>query len=384
MRVLRFAIGFVFLTSSAASVACAQHATTCAKQKAEHARREHEVARAHFEHSLQETEAARARVERDLEATAEARACAERGLQEAEVSCAASTDAKAKKIRHYHLQDSEKLAAEALRACEVAEHVQEALARQVDAEEMHSTEMQHHLEALAAMTELQDSAELHVLELNGNGQLGSLMAGLGREDGSSQRLKERIRALEERLGMAGEHEERSLEERVAELERRTMAGEERKARSWSEPARPRGLFNLRPAPVPALPGEHAPEAGHPAHAHRGVYIPHAPEAAEAPEAPEAAEAPEAPEAPEPAGMLRRWQAEGAGPSAPRPPRASGAHSLTPERRREIEEVMQRMRGEMDRLREEMSLLREQMGNNEPMRSLRRLGSSGGSGGSGAR
>jgi len=410
MRVLRFAIGFVFLTSSAASVACAQQATACAKQKEEDARREREVAHAHLERALQETETARACVERDLEATAEARACAERGLQEAEAACAASADAKAKakakKIRHYHLQDSERLAEEALRACEVAEHVQEALARhQMDLEALNAPEMKLHLEALAAMAELQEPSEMEpVLALDRDSHLGGLLAGLAQQDGSSERLKDRIRALEERLGIDGERPGRSLEDRVEELERRTMAGEERRARAPKEPASQGGRFERRRGAAPVPPAQ-----GGGAHGGPGTTAPEprglgmllgrrpgpvptqpvepmtAPHPLDQPFPPmEAPPVPAPPEAPEPARFHRRDHGDDAEPSAPRLPPASGGHGLTPDRRREIEEVMQRMRGEMERLREEMSQLREQLGNDQPRRSLRGLGYIDGRAGSGAR
>lgn len=445
MKVLRFVIGFGLSSLGAVSVACAQQATARSKPAEDRARQEQEVARAHLEHSLHQTEAARAHVERSLRDSKVARAKVECGLQEAAEAHAAA-DAEAQGILHWHLQDAEKLAVEALRACEVAEHVQEAIARHVDVEAMCSPEMKHDLEALVGQAQVfhvrngelarvmeglglsngscsQDSSDTddddedmddededgdmeEDLEMDRYVHLSGLMESLGRQDRSSQPLKERVRALEERLGIAGEQQGRSLEDRVAELERMTMGGEVRRARTPGESGMPGGLFGRRAGPVPAQPPVEAfpdvpdaPDAppaqgqglrgllgrrgvpapatpdgpvsapGHPGHPFAGAEPPHAPEP---------------PATPGPDRFLRRTRGDSAGPSAPREPRASGGSDLTPERRKEVEEVMQRMRGEMERLREEMNRLRDELSSNEGMRSLRGLGYIGGSEGSGGR
>lgn len=300
MKVTRIAVGILILSLVAVSVVRAQQATAQARQ---------------------EQDAARALAERSLQEAADARAAAEAEMQ---------------MVMQQHLEKAlAQTEEEASRARGVAELLGEALARRGNLEALKSPELRHSLEEIAQMTRgMQDPSS----------QFGRIIQDLRRGDGSSHRLEERVRALEERLGMTRVEPGRSLEDRVAELERRTMGGEERSARIPGESAGPRGP-GLPGGPRPGLPRQPLPGA-------------------------ESPDAPEPPVTPEP-GV--RWRRESAGPSAPRHPPGPG---LTPERRREIEEVMRRMRNEMERLREEMNRLRDELGRNGDLQKLRGLGYTG--------
>jgi hypothetical protein len=173
-------------------------------------------------------------------------------------------------------------------------------------------------------------------------------------------LEDRVWALEQHLGIEGGDRHGSLEERVAELERVTRERAGRRERTpdlpqWAfpwlrKPQQPDELWmgGRRVQSVPLAPdareprdpsetpGATAPPAGPlPPLGHIGP-----------PDSP-------APRARDPRGPFRT-----PGPMAPPPIDRPG---MAPERRREIEDLMRRMRGEMERLREEMNRLREEIG-----------------------
>jgi hypothetical protein len=234
----------------------------------------------------------------------------------------------------------------------------------------------------------QASAALaEVLQERGRSALAK-SRGQGRELGAPSGLEERVRVLEQRLGLDETDAERSLEERVAELERRTG---DRRPRAHALAPRPRselGLSTATPGPAgphaPMPPGLHT-DSDHPGVPH--LATPSAPRTSAGPMPPrrmprlpehlDAARleratpsAPQPPPAPD-TDVRRRWDPyETAGPSAPR--RNLGP-DMNPERRREIEDLMRRMRADMERLRDQMNQMRDELGAGKDLERLRGLG-----------
>jgi len=395
MKLTRIAVGSLVIALVAVSVVRAQQATAQARQEVDRARvlaerhaQEAQVARTsaqadmtlarrrqekaacqQAERSAQDVQVARAAEQADMAVALQQQARAACKLAEAQAGCCKEEVAlrlQEAPERTRHAQSELNLS---VMSPEVHRSIQEALENARLAETaMQSPEMQQSLQlALEQVAQLTESVQ------EPNNELGLTMQRLGRANGSSRRLEERVRALEQHLGMDSDGSDRSLEERVAELERRTMGGKERRARAPGvaagprRPARTGAPHSMQPdGPTPMPPGGPWPiPPGGPS----PILTPGA-EAPEPPGIPVPVQPRTAPKA-----KSFRWHDadESAGPSAPRP--APGS-DLTSERRQEIEEVMQRMRGEMERLRTEMNHLREELGRNGDLEKLRGLGYTG--------
>ena len=369
MKLTRIAVGSVILGLVAVATVGAQETTVQARQERERARAVAERCRQEADKAREtaEKEAEEARREAD-EAAEEARQAADEAVEEArEAAEEAAVEVReaqqgAEEESHEHADgqaDCCRSKAKAARQDEktVLRAAKLRKAEQALAQAGRSEDLEKLLSEISAGTaqaqvvmaspelkrSLEELAQLRVTMPESTLRLGTLMQSHDQQGGSNRRLEERVRALEERLGISSDGSERSLEERVAELERRTMGGQERHPRVLGLPRTPRapGL-----AGVPGRPGAAA------------LAVPRQPfppaEAPEPPQPPEPSEPALAPQA------RKSWHVAPDASPAPSAPRRWSGSDLSPERRREVEEMMQRMRAQMDQLRTDMKRLRDEL------------------------